>query len=69
MGQKAAPLIGKESCGMALPLRVVRGLSLFLLPAGPICVGFPFYALTLPAGGISWATRGLRSARGPTRTG
>jgi hypothetical protein len=35
-----------------LRLRVARGLSLFLLPAGVICVGFPFYALTLPGG---WA--------------
>ena len=35
---------------MALRLRVARGLALFLLPAGLICVGFPFYALTLPGG-------------------
>ncbi|HYG46361.1 MAG TPA: hypothetical protein VD846_00325 [Allosphingosinicella sp.] len=35
---------------MALRLRVGRVLSLFLLPAGLVCVGFPFYALTLPGG-------------------
>jgi hypothetical protein len=35
---------------MALPIRVARGLSLSLLPVGLICVGFPFYALTLPGG-------------------
>jgi hypothetical protein len=35
---------------MALRIRIARGLSLFLLPAGLICVGFPFYAFTLPGG-------------------
>lgn len=36
---------------MALRLRVARAVAvLFLLPAGLICVGFPFYALTLPGG-------------------
>lgn len=35
---------------MALRLRIARVLSLLLLPAGLICVGFPFYAFTLPGG-------------------
>jgi hypothetical protein len=35
---------------MALPPGVARALSLFLLPVGLICVGFPFYAFTLPGG-------------------
>lgn len=51
MRQKAAPIIGNESQGMALRLRVARAVAaLLLLPAGLICVGFPFYVLTLPGG-------------------
>jgi hypothetical protein len=33
-------------------LAIIRVASLFLLPAGLVCIGFPFYSLTLPGG---WA--------------